>query len=412
MRVLAIAARVIVLLVVILVSSCRDQSEASIEATAGAVSSASDWQAACEAQLDSVKPSSVTIGPMKSNLRWTLDPTLPLGRVVGLAWDADRGEVLAADNSTSQVVVLDTLGRRTATIGRFGEGPGDLNLQNIDGGTNRLALLGDGSIVVVDARHTQVFTHDGRPQARFRTDSLSTLNRFDMQLAPVGAGGFVFPITGKQHSGTTDFNDRTRLALTRVDLVDRTPTQTMLGSLRNSYVMLAPTNPFPGYQPYRAGYRRSWGGYKAGIVAVSWKHFGICYFDWTGRVVSAYSLNADRLRVDDEEKERVLKAEMGTTGHVPFLKATAAELYADHWPTEGPFYTDLVVDDEGSAWLLRRRQDDSQVVDVYGPAGYRSSFVAPKNHLPLVLADSLAFYFNRETGVIDIDDVPALVRVK
>jgi hypothetical protein len=314
---------------------------------------------------------------------------------------------VAADNSVSQVVILDTLGRQVETFGQLGEGPGDLNLRNMAGGTNRLALLDGGSIVVTDVRHTKVFSREGLLRQWIKVDSLSTLDRFDMQVFPLGRTSFIATRTGKQHGGANeqDLEDRTRLTLVRVDLSTDPPTLHNLGFLRNSYVLMQPAVPFPGYQAYRASYRRSWGGFTTGAVAVSWKRFGVCYFDWTGKVAAAHSLDAKRLRVDARERERVLKEEMGTSGHVPFQKATAEELYGDHWPLEGPLYVDVVSDRDGTTWAFRRTQNDGRMVDVYGPSGYRGSFAPEGLHLPFLLADSMAFYVDLETATIIVERI-------
>lgn len=387
--------------------SCREGSQTLGDISNPQVASPNDWQTACEARLDSVEPSTVELGRLSTARRWTLDPTPPLGRVVGLAWDAARRHVVALDNSVSQIFILDTLGHRVAILSQYGDGPGDIDLKNMAGGTNRLALLPGGDIVVSDVRHTKVFSHEGTLRSWIVVDSLSTLDRWDMQLAPIDSTRFIAVRTGKQHSipGGRALAERTRLTLVKVDLSTQDPKLSDLGNLRNSYVMLQPNEPFPGYQAYRLAYRRSWAGSDAGVVAISWKRFGVCYFDWTGRVRAAFQVDAKRLRVDKAERERVLTEEMGTAGRVPFQTATAEELYGDRWPSEGPLYVDLVSDPHGTTWALRLTQGGGRVVDVYTQSGYRGSFVPASRRLPLVLADSMAFGFNPETGTLDADHI-------
>lgn len=404
-RLTRVSRRVAFLLAAGLVAgACQEGRERRYEDVSSTLSSSIDWQSACEDRLNSAPQSKERSYPLMLKHRWRINPSPPLGRVVGLAWDQTRSRIVVADNSVSEISILDTLGRRLGTIGRYGEGPGDIDLRNMDGGTNRLTLLSDGAIAIADVRHLKVFAPNGQLKHWLKVDSGSTLDRFDMQLEATGQGELIAVRTGKQHIASLDFDERTRLTLVRVENTSRTPTMTAVGELRNSYSMLKPSDPFPGYQPYRRGYRRSWGTYSSGVVAQSWKHFGLCYFDWTGEVIAAHAVSARRIQVDAAERERVLKAEMGGPGPVPFLHTTAEALYRDNWPKEGPLYVDVVAREDGLVWALRWTPELGQIIDVFSLNGYLGSFAPKLGGLPVLLRGSLAFAIDPETGDLTVDE--------
>ena len=394
---------VLLLATALIAGACQEAQERKSEGVSSTQASTRDWQSACEDRLSSTRPSREVAYPLVLEARWRIDPDPPLGPIVGLAWDPAHSRILVADNSVSEISILDTLGRRLGTIGRYGEGPGDIDLKNVDGGTNRLALLPNGEIAITDVRHLKVFAPDGQVLKRLRVDSSSTLDRFDMQLEATSEGDLIAVRTGKQHVGALDLDERTRLTLVRVNATSPTSTMTVLGDLKNSYSLLKPSNPFPGYQPYRRGYRRSWGAYPSGVVAESWRYFGLCYFDWTGRVIAAHAVGARRVQVDAAERKRVLMEEMGGPGPVPFLHTTAEALYRENWPEEGPLYVDLVVRDDGLVWALRWSPESKQIVDVFDPSGYQGSFSPRQRGLPLLLRDSLAFWADAEAGDVTVD---------
>lgn len=387
----------------LVVAGCQVRQDRPHEGSPQRPASSIGWQLACENRLDSIPEVPQKEFQMQRKVRWTLNPTPPLGRVVGLAWDNNTSRIIAADNTVSEIAILDSLGGRLGTIGRYGQGPGDIDIRNMAGGTNRIALMPSGAIAVQDVRHLKVFAPDGQLLHWLQVDSATTLARFDMELLATGDGDLIAVRSGKQHNGTDAFEERTTLTLVRVRLGGAAPAVSELGKLANSYVMLKPTEPFPGYQPYRRAYRRSWGGFPLGIVAQSWKRFGVCYFDWAGNVVAAHSLDATRLRVDAAEKERVLLAEMGGPGPVPFLHTSAEDLYQENWPQEGPLYTDIVVREDGTAWALRWTSAAQQMIDVFTPGAYVGSFRAAGGGLPFLLRDSMAFSIDNETGNLVVE---------
>jgi len=78
-----------------------------------------------------------------------------LERPTGLAWDANAALLYVADTQAHQIKVFDLTGRLVRTIGKRGEGPGELNYPTY------LALSG-GKLIVADTMNArvQMFTLD------------------------------------------------------------------------------------------------------------------------------------------------------------------------------------------------------------------------------------------------------------
>jgi sugar lactone lactonase YvrE len=93
----------------------------------------------------------------------TFAPWGTLGRPAGLAVDAARGEVYAADVTSHTIVVFSLTGQRLRTIGKRGSKPGELNFPT------HLTLGPEGRLYATDSMNFRVqeFDSGGKPLATF-----------------------------------------------------------------------------------------------------------------------------------------------------------------------------------------------------------------------------------------------------
>jgi hypothetical protein len=108
------------------------------------------------------------------------------GDIRGVAFDA-QGRLHVFDPQSSRVVVTDAQGKLVRTVGKAGEGPGELRMPVA------FAVLRDGTIVIADMGHRayQIFGPDGAFQRMVSFGGDAGLIRLG-DLAPDPRGGAVF----------------------------------------------------------------------------------------------------------------------------------------------------------------------------------------------------------------------------
>ena len=353
----------------------------------------------CEQTLDTIRRAQpVALVPPQPVFRISL-PT-EVGTVFAAAWDSVRGRVVVLDPLNARVIELDTAGRVRHSFGQEGDGPADLRFTPLLRyfATNRLVLIGDTALAIADSRTVKVFDRRGNLRGRWVLDSTASNSPFDMSIALLDDTTLVAPISGR-YNGAPDMNSRTLLRFLRLPWARADSTPSTWATLRHSFAALDSFTGTPPQQPYRMGYKRSWGAADGMLTFVSWNQFGVCKIDTDGSVAWAASPKVDRFPVDGDERERVLMEDFnGGTKELPFVGKTGTELYADRWPSVGPVYQDLVVSQGGDfvAWATRRAPHGRFMVDVFRANGYIGSFEPPFDGAVAALAGDIALVVDHD----------------
>lgn len=303
------------------------------------------------------------------------------------------------DVRNTHVAVLDADGRLVSRFGRDGSGPGEFSFGPMfDRRGGRLVALA-GLFAVSDFRNTQLFTPSGRLVSQVRVDSFPEAYNIDFHSVRLTDGALVVGTSGKYRGRLRDSPARRRIELVRIDARRLESRTTLPLVIENSWALLEPFGRYPARRPYRDAHRRVWTASDSVIVVYPWTSFGICGYTTSGNAAYAFGVDAPRLTVDGEERDRVLRETFGDPdARIPFTGENPRELFAQHWPTHGPYYTDLVASDR-EVWALRRVDPRTLRVDVYDlHSGYRGTFDPPGGRLPRSIRGGLAV-----TGESDLD---------
>jgi hypothetical protein len=327
-----------------------------------------------------------------------------VANLAGLDWDSTNHQLIGLDPLNSQVVTLSTGGELLGNFGQAGQGPADFDFGPIAAlRTTRLALLGDSAIAVADLRTVKLFSRSGQLKWRTVVDSIGGGSLFDLSLAVTNTAHVIASETGKMHFNSRNPGNQTALALVDLRPNAREVAQDTILTLRNSYAALDSFSGRPRPQPYRDSYHRSWGIAGNQVIFVSWKRFGICRADLAGRLLGVVRLQADRIQVDAQERERVLNEEQGGGDHeLPFLHITGRAYYEGRWPEVGPVYQDIVIAHNGLTWAIRRTAA-GRAVDAYSVAGYDGSFpIAEGVGVAMLRSDLAVMLLSGEAKVIGV----------
>ena len=298
---------------------------------------------------------------------------------------SNGSDIYVLDIPNAQIARLDSAGRLQQVLGRPGQGPGDLSFTPMSStATARMVLIDDSLLVAVDERSFKAYTREGRVRWDRAVSQFALAHRDGMHVTPSRSGALRYSESGKYRMRDTVRNNRTSLELRTLDLSSLASTAT--ARAQNNWVLLPAFTGFPPQQPYISEYKRAWDGTASRIAVYSYRRYGVCFFDDSGTLVSAFSRDIAPLAIDAAEQERAMKAEFGVNdvdGRLPMLHRSAREMFADKWPAHAPFYTDIVLDPSGSVLVLRRVSAQRVVVDVFNEsAGYVGSFEPPLGRLP------------------------------
>jgi hypothetical protein len=344
-------------------------------------SSATSLQAQCERSLDSA--SSLVVRQLaEPAIAWQFQLPETVGSLAGLDWDYKSEVLYGLDPLNAQIVSISRDGQVLSSFGRGGHGPADLDFGPISRmRTTRLILAGDSAIAVADLHDVKMFSRKGDLEWTVIVDTNGAGSPFDLGLAMSHAGEVVVSETGKMKFAATDMTTRKALDLIALQPQGSRVVQRRLLRLNNSFATLDSFVRMPPKQPYRDSYRRSWGLDADGVTFISWKHFGVCRATLDGHLTGSTLLAATPLVIDDAERSRVLKEELGgADARQPFLNVSGRQVYEGHWPSHGPLYQDLLVDEKGRAVAMRRLQGGKQEIDVYSRTGYLGSFAPPPDY--------------------------------
>jgi hypothetical protein len=361
-------------------AACTDRDNSSNMSLAD--SSATSLQAQCELSLDSTSPLAVRELAAPA-IAWQFQLPETVGSLAGLDWDSTSGVLYGLDPLNAHIVSISKEGQVLSSFGRSGQGPGDLDFGPISRmRTTRLILAGDSAIAIADLHDVKLFSRKGDLKWTVIVDTNGAGSPFDLGLAMSQAGEVVVSETGKMKLAATDMTTRKALDLVALQPRDSRVVQRRLLRLNNSFATLDSFARMPPKQPYRDSYRRSWGLNADGVTFISWKRFGVCRATLDGDLSASILLAAKPLEIDDAERSRVLKEELGGADALqPFLNVTGKEVYEGRWPTHGPVYQDFLVDENGRAVAMRRVQGGEQEIDVYSRTGYLGSFAPPPDYI-------------------------------
>ena len=280
-------------------------------------SAVGDFTAACETKLEAVDAAS------PRELAWNYAPgmiygseqTHPLGRIIGAAFGMSPAGGWFLDALNHRLVLFDSGGTVLGTIGRKGDGRA------------RVLALGSGhSEAGVPSTIRLPFCREVRWSSpmRFSSTCSKLIGRFRTRLmtSARGAGPFATPHLGVLDDSSFLFAESgvmsvlvsprmlgpgpPSLTARRVRRANRT---VPFGAVHNPFALLPPFNGFPPRHPYLAEYRRLWDASSGLLVVVPLRHFGICYFDPAGELLTAFRVDAPVQGVGRSERERV-------TGHM------------------------------------------------------------------------------------------------
>lgn len=326
----------------------------------------------------------------------------PLGRVMGAAWDAQRGTLYVLDGNNSQVAMYDGHGRWLGAFGRSGLGPGEFEELGPGHGVrpvyNQLAVVG-GRVAVMELDLLHLFDAQGRFLARLRTGEGQAGPHGVRQLAAISDSVVLFPQTGAMRLDTEDREVRTGLRLVRASLRGAALDTAEFGRLRNNLYRMPPFKGVPQSDPFLDLYNRTWDAIPTGLVAVAsqFQH-GVCFVDRGGSVVNAWRVDEPPIAVDAEERARVVEARTRIAGPVMPMTGQRWEDLYKAWPATVPPYADLALAPDSVAWAERQRRDGSRIVDLFhARTGYLGSLEAPGGRLPLTFSPGCAFVVEEQT---------------
>lgn len=359
----------------LLLGSCRGEDDSALpEAT-----SAADLSAACEAALVTRLPNGIRL------LAWSYRPSgrvptgggVTVGRVVGVAWAPETQEVFVADGFANDVKVFNAEGGVERTIGRRGGGPGEF--EEIGGAHgsrpvyNQVATVGPGHVAVQDFRALHVFSADGLFVDRVPTGGALSGPFGVRHLAPWTDSSVLFAETGAMLLEQGASAERRKLRLLEATVRRGRIDTSFWGDVSSSLDRLPPFSGFPPSDAYAWHYARTWDAVPGLLAVVSFHRHGICFMDRTGVVQGAYRLGAPVLPVDDGEKRRILDALVERFGpRTP--TGTSWEDEFDFWPSTVPFYTDVMLSRDSTAWVERPIDGGRRVADLFHAArGYLGS---------------------------------------
>lgn len=315
--------------------------------------------------------------------RWTLAPELTIdgdfGSVAALAADS-RGKVYVADGMKQQVQVFAPDGRRLATLGRRGGGPGEFT------GLRDVVVGRGDTLFAFDVQAQRVTLFAGAPQPRVvRTvDVARAGERANYQVYAPARGGLIVPYIVPATEATAEARRTIRLryltgeryAAAR-DLL-QVPDQEFLVSRDPSFGFSIGSLPYGRAPLLRLG--------PGDLLYYAWSDtLGFRTFDLQGRQHGAFALPHATARVTDADVRALLDS-YGTDAFGQIARAQVRRAQErGRLPRTRPALQALVVDDEGRVWAGLVTPDQVVVSTSTGMA-YRSAPPA-SGSLWLILGD-------------------------
>ncbi|NJD21035.1 MAG: 6-bladed beta-propeller [Gemmatimonadetes bacterium] len=375
------------------------------------------------------------------------------GDIRGVAFDA-QGKLYVFDSQSSRVVVTDTKGKLVRTVGKAGEGPGELRMPVA------FTVLRDGTIVIADMGHRayQLFGPDGAFQRLVSFGPTGDMIRVG-DLAPDPRGGAIFSGGGNMMISMSRQGPGGPPALP----TDRPIERISLSGADAEATLLASGWQPPRPQAGQAPVVRSGGGggnfiaavqgprtFEPGLLMGPLGDGGVAYSDssaYTVKVVSSAGALQRIIRrpftprpvtdaMKEAEKERRL-AELESGGGPQIRIAVAGpgggagrpvsqdaikemlrgQIEQLQFYPELPVLLNLKTGWSGKIWVVRRGQEPTEpgAIDVLTPAGqYAGTFAAGSMELPAAFGpDGLVAFIERDeldVPTVVVKRLPAVLR--
>ncbi|HEX8695324.1 MAG TPA: hypothetical protein VF746_23130 [Longimicrobium sp.] len=318
-------------------SVVRDSADVRIvESAAPAWDSASAWRVA--------DTPSVVIGVEDGPPEYLLDNVKAAVRLSG-------GRIAVANGGTGEIRIYAAAGEHAATLGRRGSGPGEFE------GLDRLWAAGGDTLIAYDAiqRRFTVFAPDGRvaatlplPVVEGRPGATLLLGRFADGSVLVKAGAELSP-------DTREGLDRREATYARAAL-DGSPVR-KLGSFFDGEAYYVKDGPgVSAYaRPFAPAPQTAVGGDAFYYSAAD--AFEVRRFRPDGRLEAVFRKRQEPVAVTDEDvreyREQMLE---GVSG--PDRARLERVLASIPFPDRKPAHGRMLVDAEGSLWVLETKADD------------------------------------------------------
>lgn len=364
-----------------------------------------DLAGECEAEIEGMQAIAV-VRPLswafRVGARIGSEAAHPIGFVAGAAWDPEEGELLVFDGLDGQVSAYGGDGRLLRSFGGSGEGPGEFTEVSSGRGSqtryNQLALAGREYVIAMDLDHVHIFRRDGTFVTRFAVNHAQAGPLANLHVASLTDTTVLFARTGAMDLSTSIRSRRTSLRLVALHLKEAGWDTVTFGLLRNSLVRLPDFERFPPRDAYRGEFERTWDAISSGLLTtVSLFFHGVCFFDAQGKLIAQYRINAPVVRVDEDERERVLAARKEALGESPpFVGGTWEDFY-DFWPETAPPYTDLALGPDSTVWAERRVPGGERKVDLFhATRGYLGTLAAFDSKAPLTFSNNCSYTVKEE----------------
>jgi hypothetical protein len=365
----------------------------------GGVTAIGDLHSTCDAAIGDRPATAATDHVLALDIDSPIPLPAEIARVMDIVVSSTGNDIYVLDMRNAQIARLDSSGRLQQVLGRPGQGPGDLSFTPMSStAIARMVLIDDTLLVAFDERSFKAYSREGRVRWDRAVSQFALANRDGMHTSPARSGTLRFSESGKYRMRDTVRNNRTSLELRSLELSSLTSTTT--ARAQNNWVLLPPFTGFPPQQPYISEYKRAWDGTASRIAVYSYRRYGVCFFHDSGALVNAIARDIVPPPIDAEEQERAMKAEFRVNdvdARLPMLHRSAREMFADKWPAHAPLYTDIVLDPDGSALVLRRVSPQRVVVDVFDESsGYVGSFEPPLGRLPRRITSGRAIVADNE----------------
>lgn len=382
------------ILVSVVLGGCQGEARTAETTNRTGSGSAVD-QIACERALATqpgarVQPLAERIAP-----RWSVRSAEPLTWIAGLDWEPEEHQLVVLDIMSEQVVVMDTLGHTRLKFGRKGPGPGEFDFASPMGGPGRNRLVAfPGGFVVSDGRGVHWFNPYGKYEGTLEKYRSELAASFDVHMAWAD-DRLLLSESGRGAVWSSDWDVRSRLSVA-ARVPDREGPWAGVFTFRNSWwdVPDGEIGFHFLHRPYSGIFRRTWDANGNLAVALADERYGVCFFDFTPRLLSAYALALQSKKVDRAERERELRRLAGgdPDAPLPFLGISERQRLKGRWPEYAPRYVDVVMGTDSTAWALRW-DGDTTVADLYDlRVGYLGSIKAYHDRLPRIIRDSVAWY--------------------
>ncbi len=300
-------------------------------------------------------------------------------------WDVkadNQGNIYVLDSGATRIQKYDKNGKYLRTIGRQGQGPGELERPII------LSLDKSNNLYVGEMVKIHMFS----PEGEFV--KMTTIPFFFMNFAPDGEGNFVvtgrITIEGAQNLG--------------VLILDSD------GEMRKKIAE------FPGLPKHETGMTISH-DYSPEITFSSITDKGFIYgynmdyklyiADWSGKNVIIFEKDQPSQTISRKEKNKIINDVQKNTAETGLGWSKSLVEKMANLPRHRPFFDRIRVDDEGRIYIRQRKsvldENGEMVFDIFGNDGYYL-YTTKLPFVPISIRDGFMYHttYSEETGEVKV----------